>query len=364
MISRGPSQPWWDSVALPGLSSRQEQWRSRKSRVPRAVHWPLVAKPPGRDAGEFRQLPSPTAPAALRAPPGWCSGGVAQPHLCSPSRVVPPCPCASVPVAVPAQWARTRIPSGWECSLRSSGCRHRSSLAALPLPFISYVTSVPLAPFLALPGRRHMSLFRVIRVAAFACGPASRRQAPAPVRGIHMAAGAGGGHGEEGRAMVEGLSADLASRIRVSARTLPELGMAPGWRRTGSRRQESPPLRAAKGTGTVRGAEHPSRSGETPRGLPVTVVSPACGQGGDLTGDRHQDTWGGPASTSPLCCPLLSSLVVWTAEPTPGICLSLAEGSPGPLQRGGWRFCSAVLVGCCVAELAAACRQTKGIQHR
>lgn len=51
-----------------------------------------------------------------------------------------------------------------------------------------------------------MSLFRVIHLAAFASDRASRRQAPSRVRGIHMAGGAGGGQGAEGRAMVEGLS--------------------------------------------------------------------------------------------------------------------------------------------------------------
>lgn len=68
----------------------------------------------------------------------------------------------------------------------------------LSLPFIFYVTYIRLALFLALPGRRHMSLFRVIHFAAFASNRASRRQAPSRVRGIHMAGGAGGGWGGGG----------------------------------------------------------------------------------------------------------------------------------------------------------------------
>lgn len=73
-----------------------------------------------------------------------------------------------------------------------------------------------------------MSLFRVIHFAAFASNRASRQQAPSRVRGIHMAGGAGGGRGRRARRWLKG-SADLAPRIRVSARMLPELGTAPGW---------------------------------------------------------------------------------------------------------------------------------------
>lgn len=130
--------------------------------------------------------------------PSTGQGAVLSPP-CAPLPVplpaCPPCPCTSFPTAIPSSVGRhdavlpaqkQKPPEGGRGHPGSSGAAvpcpalapgtapapPRLPLPlALSLPFIFYVTYVRSALFLAHPGRRHMSLFRVIHFAAFASNP-------------------------------------------------------------------------------------------------------------------------------------------------------------------------------------------------
>lgn len=149
------------------------------------------------------------------------------------------------------------------CSLPGAGSGSGSGPRPLPplalsLPFIFYVTYVRLAPVLALPGRRHMSLFRVIHFAAFACDGASRRQAPSRVSGsIWPGAGGGGGRRPAGawRARQTRHLASESVPGRCRSRARPQLGDT--WAAEGRR---APPSALRRGHGMVLGAVIAARS--------------------------------------------------------------------------------------------------------
>lgn len=116
------------------------------------------------------------------------------------------------------------------------GSSPRPPLAlALSLPFIFHVTYVHLAAVVALPGKRHMSLFRVIHFAAFTRAGAPRRQAPSRVSGsIWPRAGGSGGRRPAApwRAHQSWHFALESVLGRCQGRARPQVG---------DRRQESPP---------------------------------------------------------------------------------------------------------------------------
>lgn len=168
----------------------------------------------------------------------------------------PPCPCTSLPTAVPSSVGRhdAVLPAQKQKPPEGGRGHPGSSGAAAPCPVLAPGTA-PSPPPPASPSHPVSPLYFLCHLRSF--GPFSRTpwqethvplqsdsfcgfrlQSPLPGdrrhpeleasiwQGVLVAGGAGGGGGPGGG--LKG-SAELAPRVRASARTLPELGTAPGW---------------------------------------------------------------------------------------------------------------------------------------